>query len=138
MPLSPLRTQLLRACYLLLAAGLAATALVPLLQGQSQAPLMDGVVNALLAALGLLAIAGLFAPVRMIPLLAFEVLWKTLWVMSVAAPQWVAGGIDAEVHETLFACAFAIPFVVIIPWRHWLTQLHTPEAATARRNGASA
>ena len=132
MILSPFRRLLLVACYLLLAVGLAVTALLPLLQGQAHAPLMDGVVNALLSALGLLAVVGLFAPVRLIPLLVFELLWKALWVASVAIPRWVTGTLDADIQATLFACAFAIPFAFIIPWGAWIASLRSPGAAGVR------
>lgn len=136
MTLSPLRRLWLRACYLLLAAGLAATALLPALQGHHQAPLMDGIVNSLLAALGLLAIIGLAAPVRMLPLLVFEVVWKTLWVLSVAVPRWATGDFDADIGATLFACAFALPFVFIIPWRRWGEHLRAAEAPAGPGTGS--
>ncbi|MDT0327548.1 hypothetical protein [Nocardiopsis lambiniae] len=115
--ITPLRRNLLRACHLLLVVGLGLTAWPRLLASGPDRPVIDGAFDAVLCALQLLAIAGLFAPVRMVAVLVFEVLWKAIWVLVVAVPLWSRDALTPEVTETLFACAFAVPFVVIIPWR---------------------
>jgi hypothetical protein len=86
--------------------------------GAASLPLINGVVNSLLGALRLLAILGLFAPLRMLPLLLFEVAWKLIWTVSVALPLWLGHAFTAEAGSVLFACAFAVPFLFIIPWRY--------------------
>jgi len=86
-------------------------------------PLLDGVVVAMLSALGLLSALGVYAPFKMIPLLVFEVVWKVLWALSVALPHWLRGSTDEATVETLLACAFAIPFFFIIPWRYTFRSL---------------
>jgi hypothetical protein len=80
-------------------------------------PLMDGVVVAMLSALAALSILGLFAPLFMLPLLIFEIVWKLIWVLAVAIPRWQTGTMDSATFETLFACAFVLPFIIIVPWR---------------------
>lgn len=116
MELSKLRLLLLRACYLLLGVGLALTTWPSILSGAADLPLMNGFVNAVLGAICLLAFVGLFKPIAMLPLLVFEVLFKAIWVVSVALPLWIIDGINEDVAEIIFACAFAIPFAFIIPW----------------------
>lgn len=115
--ITPLRRNLLRACHLLLAVGLGLTAWPRLLTSGLDRPLMDGAFDAVLCALQLLAVAGLFAPVRMVVVLVFEVLWKAIWVLAVAVPLWWRDAVTPEVSETLFACVWAAPFIVVIPWR---------------------
>lgn len=113
---STLRLTLLRACYLLLVVGLAIK-YAPVIFGDMAAlPRMEGVVAALLSAMGLLSVAGLFAPVRILPLLVFEIAWKAIWVIGVALPKWLDGSLDDGTMATLFACAWALPFVFIVPW----------------------
>jgi hypothetical protein len=121
--ITPLRRNLMRACYLLMVAGLALTAWPRLLTAGPDRPLMDGTFDAVLCALQLLSIVGFFAPVRMAALLVFEVLWKAIWVLVVAVPLWSSGTITPEVSETLFAFSFAVPFVFIIPWRALIRDL---------------
>jgi hypothetical protein len=121
---TPLRRNLLRACYLLLVVGLGLTAWPRLVLGSADRPLMDGVVDAMLCGMQLLAIIGLFSPVRMLPVILFDIVWKALWVGIVALPLVLRGEVTQGVAETLFACAWVLPFVVIVPWgyvvRHYL------------------
>ena len=84
--ISPWRLHLLRAAYLLLVVGLGAFVLPTFLQRGPTLNHMHGVVCAMLAALWLLAIVGLFHPLRMLPVLLFELVWKSLWMLVVALP----------------------------------------------------
>lgn len=117
------RIYLLRACYLLLFIGLSFQVVPDLFGFDPDKPLMDGVVVAMLSALGLLSALGVYAPLKMIPLLVFEVVWKVLWALSVALPHWLRGSTDEAKVETLFACALAIPIFFIIPWRYTFRRL---------------
>lgn len=117
-PLSTLRVSLLRACYAVLVVGLSLKYAPVFLHGLSGLPRMDGVVVALLSGMGVLAVAGLFSPVRMLPLLVFEIAWKAIWVSAVAVPKWLASSLDEGTLTILFNCAVALPFVFIVPWRH--------------------
>lgn len=125
-PLSPVRMALLRGCYLLMLAGLGLTVWPSIILESASLPLMDGVVNAVLGALALLSLLGLWAPLKMLPLLVFEVSWKLIWALSVAVPRALDGALDTGTIETLFASALAIPFVFIIPWRNFLAGLRQP------------
>jgi len=115
--LSTLRLTLLRACYLVLVVGLSIK-YAPVIGDIASLPRMDSVVVALLSAMGLLSVVGLFSPVRMLPLLVFEIAWKAIWVGAVALPTVLDGSADDGTMATLFACAWALPFVFVVPWRH--------------------
>jgi hypothetical protein len=55
----------------------------------------------------------------MLPLLIYEVTWKTIWLIAVALPVWVNhGAIDDALAATIQACLFVMPFYLIIPWRY--------------------
>lgn len=117
-PFSTLRLTLLRACYAILVAGLSLRYGPVFADGLASLPRMDGVVVALLSALGILSVAGLFSPVRMLPLLVFEIAWKLIWASAVALPKWLDGSLDEDTLSTLFNCAVALPFVFVVPWRY--------------------
>lgn len=117
-PFSTLRLTLLRACYAILVVGLSLRYGPVFADGLASLPRMDGVVVALLSALGILSVAGLFSPIRMLPLLVFEIAWKLIWVSAVALPKWLDGSLDEGTLSILFNCAVALPFVLIVPWRH--------------------
>lgn len=117
-PFSTLRLTLLRACYAVLVVGLSLRYAPVFLDGLSNLPRMDGVVVAMLSALGILSIVGLVSPIRMLPLLVFEIGWKLIWVLAVALPKWLDGTLDEGTLTILFNCAVVLPFVFIVPWRY--------------------
>lgn len=132
---SLLRLNLLRACYLLLLVGLSIQMVPDLFGPVVTMPMMDGVVTAMLSALAVLSILGLFAPLFMLPLLWFELSWKLIWVLFVALPRWQTGAMDEGTIEVLFACAFVVPFVFIIPWRYAIARYLAALDPWRARNG---
>ena len=114
--LSTLRLNVMRLLYLMMFLFLASTKW-PLMIHHRTWGLMEGVAFVLLAAMGAVAALGLRYPVKMMPILLFEFLWKALWLVSVALPLWKAGTIDADHAETLKATGFGVIIcLVAIPW----------------------
>ena len=110
------RLYLLRAAYLLIAAGMGSQ-IVPVFLAGGAWEFNEGVVNAMLLALVFLSLVGLRHPLKMLPLLFWEMTWKAVWLLSVALPQSLKpGGMDAETVETAFACALAIVIAAATPW----------------------
>lgn len=118
--IGPLRLFALRAGYALLVVGLGLTVWPQVLGRAEPSSLMSGVVRSMLAALSALAVVGLWRPLTMLPLLLFEVLWKAIWLVSIAWPLHVSGRMNAAAQETAWECLLAAIFVVVIPWEHVL------------------
>lgn len=124
---SLLRLYALRAAYLLMAVGLGLTVWPGILNPDRDWSLMGGVVQCVLAAVSLLALLGLRYPVKMLPILMFELIWKGLWLVLVGLPAWRAGSMSAGTTETLVACLMGVIFPLVIPWRHvWKTYVAAP------------
>jgi len=115
------RMNLLRIGYLLIGVGLAIEKW-PLVFSAGSWELMEGVVNSMLVAMSLLALVGLRYPLRMLPLLLFESIWKLLWLGVVALPLWRADRMDVTTGETVFAASLVVVILVVIPWDYVLTQ----------------
>jgi hypothetical protein len=140
-PVSTLRLSLLRACYAFLVTGLSLRYGPVFVDGVAILPRMDGVVVALLSALGILSVAGLFSPIRMLPLLVFEIGWKLIWVFAVALPKWLDGSLDEGTLSILFNCAVVLPFVFVVPWRYvagTFLGAREPFCAAATADGSAA
>lgn len=113
---STLRLYLLRAMYLLLAVGLGLT-IWPGILAPANASHMGSVVRSMLGALALMALWGLRYPVKMLPLLLFELAWKVIWVVAFGLGPWLGGGLDAARQETLFECLMGVVLVpLVVPW----------------------
>ena len=97
--ISNLRLWVLRAASLLVAVGLFLFIWPAILSHSSDWPLMNSVVSAMLGAVSILALVGVRYPLRMLPILLFEVLWKSIWMIAVAVPLWRAGGHISPRHR---------------------------------------
>lgn len=116
--LSVLRVNLLRLLYLLLVVGTGYLAWSELLASPEHLDLNRGVVVSTLGAVSLLAVLGLKYPLQMLPLLFWEIAWKTIWLLSVFLPLWRGGQASPGVLENAFACSFVVLFYVAMPWSY--------------------
>ncbi len=119
---SLLYLYLLRFGYALLA-FLMGSAVWPALLHHETWPLTLGpfqsVGNSMLAGLALLSVLGLRYPLKMLPLLMFETVWKAIWLIVVALPLWLNHDpIPDAVAQTAQACLMAVIFPILIPWRY--------------------
>ncbi len=120
--LSTRRLNVMRAGYAFIGVGLAIVKWPVLLQDAGSLPVMEGVVTCLLTAMSLLAFLGLRHPVRLLPILLFEVAWKAIWIAAVAVPHLVSGDMNAATSEVLFRCYFDVVVLAVIPWRYAWTR----------------
>jgi hypothetical protein len=118
------RLYVLRATYLLLVVGLGAMIVPPLLSHELTA---RGVIPSLLGAVWVLSFLGLRYPPQMLPVLMFEFVWKTLWLIAYGLPQWSSGQLPPTFTEdftNILAGVVLMPLV--IPWgyvyRHYVKQ----------------
>ena len=122
--ISTLRLYLLRACYLLIGVGVALMIWPGILSHDSDVPHMNTAVRSLLGAVSLLSLVGLRYPLRMLPILLFELTWKVIWIVSFGLPLWRKGLLTGDFAETMFSCLATVVIVPFIPWdyvyRHYI------------------
>jgi hypothetical protein len=85
------------------------------------------VILSVLGATALLAVLGIRYPLKMLPLLFFEFVWKTIWILLFGLPLLLSGGLDPNVSfggtETLIACLVGVVLVPLaMPWGYVLEQ----------------
>ncbi len=111
---SLVRLYVLRATYLLLVIGLGGM-IVP--EVVSHPVVSRGVIPSLLGAVWLLAFVGLKYPLRMLPLLMFEFVWKSLWAIAYGLPQWSAGQLPPTFAQDSFNIGLGVILMpLVIPW----------------------
>jgi hypothetical protein len=82
---------------------------------------MHGAAGSLLGALSVLAALGIRYPLQMAPLLLFELLWKSIWLLAVALPLWSVHRLDPDTMESVGACLMGIVLVPLaMPWPYVL------------------
>ncbi len=53
-------------------------------------------------------------PLKMLPLLFFELVWKFMWVLMWGLPLWSTGQLIPDRQETLIACLVGIVLVPLV------------------------
>jgi|SRR5579872_5055908 len=118
---SLVRLYVMRAMYLLIVVGGAVMFLPQLINHE---PTARGVIPSMLGAMWLLCCFGLRYPLQMLPILLFELVWKTVWLVDFGLAQWRAGVHTAQFTEDFKAIALGLILIPIIPWgyvfRHYL------------------
>lgn len=113
------RLHLLRAFYLLVTVGLTQLFGPLMLQHTDLWAQRKGETASLLSGLAILCLWGLRYPLQLLPLLIFELIWKTVWLIAIAYPLWRAGAITPSVAETAFACTMGVVLTpLVLPWRY--------------------
>lgn len=115
---SPLRLWVMRAVYLLMAVGLGLSIWPLIINHTSELSRMSGVVFALLGAVGLLSVLGLRYPLRLIPILLFELTWKVIWLSAFALPRWLDGTLDKAMLSSVVETSLGALLLFVIPWRY--------------------
>jgi len=108
----------LRFGYLVLGGGLVIYKWPELFHHDHPWPLMTSVVTCLLVAMSLLALLGLRYPVRMLPILLFEVTWKLLWLAVVALPAGLDHQMDAATRDLTDEVLWVVVILAVIPYRY--------------------
>jgi hypothetical protein len=119
------RLNLMRVGYAFMGIGLAVVRWPDVIAYDRSTPLYEGIVAVLLTAMSLLAFLGLRYPVRLLPILLFECIWKLIWLSVVALPAVVAGDVDEAMSDVIFSCSFVVIILAVTPWgyvwRHYVT-----------------
>jgi hypothetical protein len=71
------------------------------------------------AAYSVLSLIGIFYPLKMIPLVMFEILYKIIWLIIVAYPLWAANRLaGSPAEEMTYAFLWVVLPIVAMPWKY--------------------
>ena len=88
-------------------------------------PVGRGMITCILGGLWVMALIGIRYPLLMVPILLFEFVWKTIWLLRFGLPQWLAETGSPRLSADLIEIGlFPFIFALIIPWgyvwRHYV------------------
>ena len=112
------RLHAMRVGYAFMGIGLALVKWPQVINHAQSLPLFEGVEAVLLTAMSLLAFLGLRYPVRLLPILLFECLWKLIWLGVVALPAVAAGSVDQAMSTVIVNCSLVVIVLAVVPWRY--------------------
>ena len=108
--------------YLFIVTGLGVYLWPDILNPAKHWTLAEGKTSCMLGAFSLVCLLGLRYPLQMLPILLWEVLWKTMWLLLVPFPQWRAGHLEPSLQPTIFACSMVVLVYLAVPWGYVWTQ----------------
>jgi hypothetical protein len=81
---------------------------------------LDAVAFCVWASYATLSILGVFYPLRMLPLVMFQISYKTIWLVIVAFPLWSTNQLEGSTAEGMTNAFLwvALP-IVAMPWKHF-------------------
>jgi hypothetical protein len=116
---STLRLYVLRAFYLLNFAGLSFMVWPSILSHEGAWDPLHGVAFSFWAALGLLMGLGIRYPLKMLPVVFIQLVYKSIWIAAVLLPAWSAG---QSVKFTDAMIAGVVADLIVIPWPYVVSQ----------------
>ena len=125
---SRIRLIILRAMYAFIVIGLAVFVWPHYVSQLAGAPHFQGIVLTMLAAFSILCAVGVRYPLQMLPLLFWELLWKSMWLLLIALPRWLDGSLDGPASQTAIDCLVGVVLVPLaLPWGYvWAKYLKGP------------
>jgi hypothetical protein len=122
------RLYLLRAMYALIGLVQGSQTWSAIIHHTKPWAMWHGVSLALLGAFTALCLLGIRYPVKMLPLMIFELGWKLLWVLAAWLPLYLAHRVDADTADVFFSIALGVVIVpLVLPWGYiWRTYVTAP------------
>lgn len=116
------RIYLLRAMYAFIAFGLGVTTLPDIVSGSGRFADSDTIINATLMGFCLLSLLGIKYPLKMLPVLLLELVWKVFWLLVYALPMYLNHSLDEYAQELVLACAMGVILTpLVLPWGYLIT-----------------
>lgn len=126
-PVALWRINAIRFLFLLMALVMGTVVWRQLLFDSADWPVWKGVAKSMLAALALISLLGVRYPLQMLPLMLYEIAWKTVWLLLIALRAWQAGRWNADLGNMFEDCIGIVIAYFVMPWRYlWARYIRQP------------
>ncbi|WP_337880301.1 hypothetical protein [Rheinheimera sp.] len=127
---------LLRLLYLLMFAVMGHTAWSFILNDISTVGPREAVIWSVWGAFAIMAFLGLFKPLKMLPVLLLEIVYKVTWLITVAYPLWSRDQLAGSEAEGLVEVFIPVVLAIVaMPWgyavKHYIYQPKAAATASA-------
>lgn len=97
---------------------------------------MKAVALCMFGSYSLLAIIGVFRPLKMLPIVLFMMLYKSTWLLVVAYPLWSTGRLTGTAEAMARIFAWMPVAIVMTPWKYVLDHYVLGRMPVLRMNEA--
>ena len=115
----PINIYLLRLLFFLMAAFVATDSWMTLITHEGPWDRFRALAFCVWAAYPTLGVLGLIHPLRMLPIMLFMILYKSLWLIVVAFPLWREGELAGSPAAEMTGAFLGVPLVMLaVPWKY--------------------
>mgnify|MGYP003559371485 CR=1 FL=1 len=134
-PVATWRINAMRFLFLLMAGIMGAMFVWPqLLFESADWNVMRGLAKSMLAALALMSLLGVKYPLQILPLMLYEIAWKTVWLVLIAGRAWMADKWTPDIEGLFYDCIGIIIAYFIVPWPYiWARYFKQPMEPLLKR-----
>ncbi len=126
-PIATWRINAMRFLFLLIAFVMGSIVWRQVLFESADWDVMRGLAKSMLAALALLSLWGVRYPVQMLPLMLYEIAWKTIWILLIAGRAWMNDKWTPDIEALFTDCIGIIIAYFLVPWRYvWAKYVAQP------------
>ncbi len=137
---STYRIYALRALYLLVVIGLGLSVWPDVFTAEKPFASLSSaqtVQTSMLGAFWLLCALGVRYPLQLLPILLWELLWKTIWLVTVPLPLYLNGNFDDKLMPNVIAIGMVVLVYLVLPWsyiwQHYVKKPGTPWQSQQQR-----
>lgn len=134
------RLYALRALYLLVVIGLGLSVWPDVFTAEKPFASLSSaqtVQTSMLGAFWLLCALGVRYPLQLLPILLWELLWKTIWLVTVPLPLYLNGNFDDKLMPNVIAIGMVVLVYLVLPWsyiwQHYVKKPGTPWQSQQQR-----
>jgi hypothetical protein len=117
-PVALWRINAMRFLFLLMALVMGSVVWRQLLFESADWDVMRGLAKSMLAALALVSLIGVRYPLQMLPLMLYEIAWKTVWLLAIALRAWLADKWTPGLESLFTDCVGIMIAYFLVPWRY--------------------
>jgi hypothetical protein len=115
----PIQIFLLRMSYVLVLVFVGIRSWPPLVTHEGGWDPLPAAAVSMWASSSMLSFIGVFHPLKMLPLVLFEIGYKVIWLFAVAWPLWTANQLSGSpAEEMTYAFLPVVGPVVLMPWAY--------------------
>lgn len=130
----PVNIYLLRTLYLLMFLFVGFDSWSYILRHEGAWNPMNAAAWCMFASYSLLSGIGVFRPLKMLPIVVFMVLYKSLWLLAVAYPLWASNQLAGSPAEGMARVFMWVPVAIVaVPWKYFFTAYVLTPAESVRR-----
>ncbi len=135
------RIYALRAMYLLVVVGLALTMWPEVFAAEKPFANWGSaqtVQTSMMGAFWLLCALGVRYPLQMLPILMWELIWKTIWLLAVPLPLYLNGTFDEKLIPNVIAIGMVLLVYLVMPWSYvWHHYVKKPGTAWSKAKNSA-